>query len=61
MNIFYIGIYVFMHVYMCNLVPRTSFRYNRKAKKRPWNTSNTRFEFAQIEGIFFRINYGIRG
>ena len=24
-----------------NLVPSASFRYKRKAKKRPWNTSNT--------------------
>ena len=32
----------------------------RKAKKRPWNTSNAWLESAQIEGIFFRINYGIR-
>ena len=26
--------------YCCNLVPSASFRYKRKAKKRPWNTSN---------------------
>ena len=24
-----------------NLVPSASFRYKRKAKKRPWNASNT--------------------
>ena len=24
-----------------NLVPSAFFRYKRKAKKRPWNTSNT--------------------
>ena len=44
-----------------NLVPSTSFRYERKAKERPWNTSNTWLKYVQIEGIFFRINSGIRG
>ena len=44
-----------------SLVPSLSFRYKRSAKKRHWNTSNTWLEFAQIESIFFRINYGIRG
>ena len=33
----------------------------RKAKKRPCNTSNRWSKFAQIESIFLRINYGIRG
>ena len=37
-----------------NLVPSASFRYKRKTKKRPWNTSNTWLKFAQIEGIFFQ-------
>ena len=46
---------------MPNLVTSTSFCYKRKAKKRPWNTSNTWLKFAQIEDIFFRINYEIRG
>ena len=45
----------------CILVPSASFGYKRKAKKRPWNTWNMWFKFFQIEGIFFRINYGIRG
>ena len=40
--------------FVYNLVPSASFRYKRKAKKRPWNTSNTRLKFAQIEGIFFQ-------
>ena len=44
-----------------NLVPSASFRYKSKAKKRPWNSSNTWSKFAQIEGIFLRINYEIRG
>ena len=44
-----------------SLVPSVSFRYKRKAKKRLWNTSNTRSKFAQIEGMFLRISYGIRG
>ena len=26
---------------LANLVPSASFRHKRKAKKRPWNTSNT--------------------
>ena len=43
-----------------NLVPSASFCYNRKAKKKPWNTSNRWIKFGQIEEIFFRINYGIR-
>ena len=30
-------------------------------KKRRWNTSNTWFKFSQTKGIFFRINYRIRG
>ena len=34
------ALFSYLHVY-CNLVPSTSFRYKRKAKKRPWNTSNT--------------------
>ena len=37
-----------------SLVPRASFRYNRKVKKRSWNTSNTWSKFAQIEGFFLR-------
>ena len=37
----------------CNLQP---FCYKRKAKKMPWNTSNTWSKFAQIEGIFLKIN-----
>ena len=40
-----------------NLVARASFLYERKAKKRPQNTSNTGSKFAQIEGIFLRINH----
>ena len=44
-----------------NLDPSTSFRYKRKAKSRPWNTLNTLLKFDQIEGIFFRINYGMHG
>ena len=45
-----------------NLVPGASFRFIvRKAKKRPWNTLSTSLAFAQVEGIFFRINYGTRG
>ena len=44
-----------------NLDPSASFRYKRKAKKRPWNTLITWSKFAQMEGIFFRINYEIRG
>ena len=44
-----------------NLVPSASFCYNRKAEKKPWNTSNRWIKFGQIEEIFFRINYGIRG
>ena len=39
-----------------NLDPRASFRGKKKAKRRPWNTSNTWLKFTQIEGIFFRIN-----
>ena len=39
-----------------NVVFSTSFRYNRKAKKRPWNISHKRSKFAQIEGILLRIN-----
>ena len=38
------------------LVLSASFR-----KKRPRNNSNTSLKFVQIEGIFFRINYGIHG
>ena len=41
--------------------PSASFRYKRKAKKRAWNTSNRWLKFIQTEGIFFRINYKIRG
>ena len=44
-----------------DLFPSASFRYKRKAKKRPWNNSNTRLKFAQIEGIFLRINQKILG
>ena len=47
--------------YSVNLVPSASFRYKKKAEKRLWNTSNTWLKFAQIEGIFFRINYRIYG
>ena len=39
------SISVFLDI--ANLVPSASFRYKSKAKKRPWNTSNT-------EGIFFQ-------
>ena len=42
-----------------NLIPSASFRYKRKAKKRLWNTSQTRIKLPQIEGKFFRIIYGI--
>ena len=36
-----------------NLDPSACFLYKRKAKKRPWNTSNTLLKkFTQIEGIF---------
>ena len=48
-------------VVLANLVPSPSFWYKRKAEKRPWNTSNTWLKLAQIEGIFFRINYRICG
>ena len=44
-----------------NLDPSASFRYKRKAKKRPWNTLITWSKFSQMEVIFFRINYEIRG
>ena len=44
-----------------NLDPSAFFRYKRKAKKSLWNTSDMWLKFAQIEDIFFRINYGIRG
>ena len=44
-----------------NLVCSVSFRCKKKVKNRPWNTSSMRLKFAQIEGIFFRINDGIRG
>ena len=44
-----------------NVVPSAPFHYKKKAEKRAWNTSNTWLKFAQIEGIFFRINFGIRG
>ena len=44
-----------------NLDPSASFRYKRRAKKRLWNTLDTWSKFAQIEGIFSRINYEIRG
>ena len=37
------------------------FAIKKRRKKRPWNTSNMWLKFAQIEGIFFRINYRIRG
>ena len=37
------------------------FCYKRKAKKRLWDALNTWLKFAQIEGIFFQINYGIHG
>ena len=39
-----------------NLVPSKSFRSRSKAKKKPWNTSNTWSKFAQIEGKFLKIN-----
>ena len=38
----------------CNLISSALFRFKRKAKKRPWNTSNTGLKRAQIERIFFR-------
>ena len=33
----------------------------RKRGPGPWNTSNTWLKFSQIEGIFLKTNYGIRG
>ena len=45
----------------CDLVPNALFCYRSKAKKKPWNTSNMGLKFAQIDCIFFRINYGKRG
>ena len=51
----------FQITYNNNLDPSASFSYNRKMKKRLRNTSNTGLKFVQIEGKFFRINYGIRG
>ena len=42
-----------------NIIPSRSFRHKGKAKKRPRNNSNMSLKFAQIEGIFLRINYGI--
>ena len=39
-----------------NLFPSASFPYKRKAKKRPWNNSNTWLNIAEIEDIFLRIN-----
>ena len=41
---------------MGNLVPGASFRCKRKAKKKPWNISDTWSKFAKIEEMFFRIN-----
>ena len=38
----------------------TIFYYKRKAKQRPSNTSRKWLKFAQIQDIFFRINYRIR-
>ena len=40
---------------------RASFHYKRKVKERLWDTSNTWLKFAQLEGIFFKTNYQIRG
>ena len=37
------------------------FTIKRRRKKKPWNPWNMRLKFVQIEGIFFRIKYGIRG
>ena len=37
-----------------------NFSLKRKLKKWPLNSPNTWLKFAQIEGIFFRINYEIR-
>ena len=51
----------FVSLYDSNLVPSASFHYERKSKKRPWNTSNTGSKFAVKDGIFLRVNYGIRG
>ena len=45
----------------CDLVPNALFCYRSKAKKKPWSTSNTGLKFAQIDCIFFRINYGKQG
>ena len=45
----------------CYLAPNALFCYGSKAKKKPWSTSNTELKFAQIDCIFFRINYGKRG
>ena len=44
-----------------NLALSRSFCYKREANKRTWNTSSTWSKFAQIQGIFLRRNYGIRG
>ena len=44
-----------------NLDPSASFRYKRKAKKRPWNTLITWSKFTLMEGKIFRINYEISG
>ena len=40
-----------------NLVPTHRFD-KRKAKMKLWNHPNICSKFAQIEGLFFRINYG---
>ena len=38
------------------LGPSAFFHHKMKAKKRPWNTSNTWLKLSQIKGMFFRIN-----
>ena len=52
LNIYYFTRYTSTHLYIY-----ASFRYKRKAKKRPC----TWLKFVQIESIFFRINCGICG
>ena len=39
--------------FVLNLVPSASFRYKRKAKKRPWNTSKHVIKICQNRGHIF--------
>ena len=55
------GCFFPVSIFKLNPDPSASFHYKGKAKNRPWNTLNMWSEFAEIEGIFFRINYEIRG